>query len=320
MRKASGILVTHAIRWGGCLALLLLVSPVRAMSLVARWTVVNEPKGVAVGAQGDVYVTNQAGQVHVFSSKGELKSVWGAPGYGLGQLPPEFLAIAISGNGEIYLGDNAPRVQVFNSNHDFVRSWVIAGVRGRCDCRVTGIAVDASEQVYVLLDRGGVRVYDRDGVLLRSWGDAGSGAAEIINGQAIALDASGDVLVAGLSQRVQAFSPDGTYQGAWGELGALPGQFNQVYGLATDRSGRVYVADRYNARIQVFRREVFEAEIPVVRAPVGIGVFPWGLAIDEAIHGQLYVADPYGNCIHVFAELPTSTRRASWSDLKARYH
>jgi DNA-binding beta-propeller fold protein YncE len=39
---------------------------------------------------------------------------------------------------------------------------------------------------------------------------------------------------------------------AWGGRGVAPGQFNAPHGIAIDARGQLYVADRGNARIQVF--------------------------------------------------------------------
>jgi peptidylamidoglycolate lyase len=52
--------------------------------------------------------------------------------------------------------------------------------------------------------------------------------------------------------RVIEFGPAGEFVREWGQPGSGPGQFNVPRGIAVDTAGRVYVADRGNARIQVF--------------------------------------------------------------------
>ena len=44
----------------------------------------------------------------------------------------------------------------------------------------------------------------------------------------------------------------GKFLRAWGKLGQGPGEFSQPHSIVLDSKGRVYVADRNNARIQVF--------------------------------------------------------------------
>lgn len=52
--------------------------------------------------------------------------------------------------------------------------------------------------------------------------------------------------------RVIEFDSSGQFVREWGQPGSGPGQFNVPHGIAVDTGGRVFVADRGNARIQVF--------------------------------------------------------------------
>eukprot|EP00930_Biecheleria_cincta_P038584 TRINITY_DN26501_c0_g1_i1.p1 TRINITY_DN26501_c0_g1~~TRINITY_DN26501_c0_g1_i1.p1 ORF type:complete len:782 (+),score=108.89 TRINITY_DN26501_c0_g1_i1:176-2521(+) len=55
------------------------------------------------------------------------------------------------------------------------------------------------------------------------------------------------------NSRVAVFElPSGNFLGEWGRHGSRPGEFDTPHSLAVDRLGRIYVADRDNARIQVF--------------------------------------------------------------------
>ena len=54
--------------------------------------------------------------------------------------------------------------------------------------------------------------------------------------------------------RVVKFSPTGEYQFEWGRKGTGPGEFDLPHAIDVDDAGRVYVADRANARVQVFDR------------------------------------------------------------------
>lgn len=54
--------------------------------------------------------------------------------------------------------------------------------------------------------------------------------------------------------RVVRFGPDGHFELAWGEPGTLPGQLLVPHGIALGPDGNVYVADRGNARVQIFDR------------------------------------------------------------------
>ena len=52
--------------------------------------------------------------------------------------------------------------------------------------------------------------------------------------------------------RVVKFGRDGRFEFQWGEPGTRPGQFDLPHAIDVDVGGRVYVADRSNARVQVF--------------------------------------------------------------------
>jgi DNA-binding beta-propeller fold protein YncE len=54
------------------------------------------------------------------------------------------------------------------------------------------------------------------------------------------------------NSRVLHFASDGTLIKTWGTKGADSGQFDLPHGITIDGTGRVLVADRSNARVQVF--------------------------------------------------------------------
>jgi len=55
-----------------------------------------------------------------------------------------------------------------------------------------------------------------------------------------------------VNSRVVYYSKDGEFIRQWGQKGKGDGEFDIVHDVAVDSRGRVYVADRTNARIQVF--------------------------------------------------------------------
>src|SRR5207247_3199543 len=52
--------------------------------------------------------------------------------------------------------------------------------------------------------------------------------------------------------RVVKFAADGRFLLQWGTKGTQAGQFDLPHGVALDSRERVYVADRSNARVQIF--------------------------------------------------------------------
>jgi DNA-binding beta-propeller fold protein YncE len=54
------------------------------------------------------------------------------------------------------------------------------------------------------------------------------------------------------NSRVAKFSTDGKFLMDFGHKGSGPGEFDTPHGIALDDAGRIYVADRANARVQIF--------------------------------------------------------------------
>ncbi len=103
----------------------------------------------------------------------------------------------------------------------------------------------------------------------------------------VAFGSNGDVFVAdGYDHsRVVRFDAEGRYVAAWGERGVGPGQLEVPHGIAADGRGRIYVADRANARVQVFDEE--GAPIDVWDDPL-LGR-PWHVAVGP--DGRVWVLD-----------------------------
>lgn len=76
--------------------------------------------------------------------------------------------------------------------------------------------------------------------------------------------------------RVVALSADGKLQREWGEPGGDEGQLDLPHGIAVDADDRVYVANRNNARIEVFSAAgafLYAWSGPDLGRPFGVEVF-----------------------------------------------
>lgn len=73
----------------------------------------------------------------------------------------------------------------------------------------------------------------------------------------LAVTPRGDVFVTDGygNSRIVHLDRNGRFVKAWGTLGSCPGQFSIPHSIVIDSKGRLYVADRNNARIQVFRQD-----------------------------------------------------------------
>ena len=154
-----------------------------------------------------------------------------------------------------------------------------------------GLTLDDDDNIWVT-DVGLHQVFkfSRNGALLLTLGEAGRAGGDRTHFDGptdVAVAADGAIYVPDGygNARVVKFSPEGAYLMAWGGRGAAPGQFNVPHGIAIDARGDLYVADRGNARIQVFDgagaflRQIAGSEIGR----------PW--AVDLGPDGTLYALD-----------------------------
>ncbi len=154
-----------------------------------------------------------------------------------------------------------------------------------------GLTLDGDDNIWVT-DVGLHQVFkfSREGALLLTLGEAGraGGDAAHFDGPTdVAVAADGAIYVADGygNARVVKFSPEGAYLMAWGGRGAAPGPFKVPHGIAIDARGQLYVADRGNARIQVF-----DGEGTFLRQIAGPGIGrPW--AVEVGADGILYAVD-----------------------------
>ncbi len=171
-----------------------------------------DPKGVAAGPAGQVYVTEgRSNRITVFDAGGTIVSSWGRAGSGPGEFAEPW-GIAISATGEVFVADTwNHRIQKFSGHGDHLLTW--------------GGLVDS---------RGNPQA-----AVGRFWGP-----------RDVEIGPDGLVYVSDTgNKRVQVFDSEGEFVRAFGGEGAEPGRFNEPVGLAFDR-GTLLVADAWNGRVQ----------------------------------------------------------------------
>lgn len=188
----------------------------------------NLPHGVAVGADGTVYVADTGNnRIRKISAAGVVSTLAGG------------------GTDSNVLDGPGAQAQFANPN---------------------GVAVDSAGTVYVADSYNArIRAISREGVVrtLAGSGEDGSEDGPVATAQfsdpvSVAVDAAGNVYVLDMSERVRQVTADGqvrTLAGA-GAAGYADGpgaeaRFNGPVGIAVAEDGRVYIADTGNRRIRV---------------------------------------------------------------------
>lgn len=170
----------------------------------------NYPTGLAVGPDGDLFVSDGYGnaRVHRFTPDGRLKASWGEPGADPGQfnLPH---GIAVGPDGRVYVADRENRrLQVFTGEGEFLDQWT--GLR-----RPTGVYLDGGGSVFVSeLGDGAaapsrVSVFDRDGHARGSFGEG-----QLLAAHGVAGDGRGAIYVGEVAWTIYRGEPPAGSRGA----------------------------------------------------------------------------------------------------------
>jgi uncharacterized protein (TIGR03663 family) len=285
------------------------------------------PRGVAIGAEGSVYVVDSGNhRIQVFDRGGTFLRAWGslcALDSGQGCTDPdgagplvagdgqfhEPWGIAVSPDGRVYVADTwNHRIQAFESDGAFLAKWGSFGETADLTQWFYGprdVAVEAEDRVFVT-DTGNERVmvFAADGQYLTQWGVEGIIPGAFAEPVGLDLDAGGNVYVADTwNRRVQVFDLAHTFLREWPVEGWYGESVANKPYLAVDPSGRVYVTDPEGARVVVFSRT---GELLATFGHYGLeeGSFqtPTGIAIDA--EGHIYVTDADGQRVLRFEPLP----------------
>ncbi len=171
----------------------------------------NRPTNIAVGPNGDYYISDGYGnaRVHRFSPKGELNYSWGTPGRGPGQfhLPH---GIACATDGRVFVCDReSDRIQIFSPDGEYLTEWTDTQ-------RPTHLVFDAKGNAYVT----------------ELWWHIGDHSYT-----------HGPITKA-MHARLSVFDKDGKLLSRLGTPEATaPGSFAAPHGLAVDSKGDVYVSE-----------------------------------------------------------------------------
>ncbi len=166
-------------------------------------------------------------------------------------------SVAVDGQDNVWVLSRAqPFVQVYQADGKFLQAWG-EGLFGSPHM----LKFDRQGNVWVTDTRLHVVVQCApDGKVLRTLGTRGESGCDdrhFNKPTDVVVTPAGDVFISDGygNARVVHYDKDGEFVKAWGKLGIAAGEFNLPHALALDSQGRLYVADRNNARIQVFAQD-----------------------------------------------------------------
>ena len=162
--------------------------------------------------------------------------------------------VAVDGRGQIWVFTRAKTpVQVYDPRGNLVRAWGEGIIESSHQ-----IKIDRQGMVW-LVDVGKhvVMQFTPEGKLRKTLGTpgvAGCDKTHFYKPTDVAISPAGEVFVTDGygNHRVVHFDREGRFVKEWGKWGTGPGEFSLPHAIVIDSKGRLYVADRNNARVQVF--------------------------------------------------------------------
>jgi DNA-binding beta-propeller fold protein YncE len=186
--------------------------------------------------------------------------------------------ITLDDRDQVYIFTRSkPAVQVYQTDGTFVRAWNSGDANGSHFIRI-----DTEGNVWTAnITDHVVRKHSSEGKLLLTIGQVGVAGADrehFDKPTDMAVLPSGDIFVTDGygNRRVVHFDANGKYVNEWGKEGSQPGQFALPHSIVADSKGWLYVADRENARIQVFDTK---GKLLAVWENI---VTPWGLWLTKS--------------------------------------
>jgi predicted membrane-bound mannosyltransferase/DNA-binding beta-propeller fold protein YncE len=169
------------------------------------------PRTVAVGREGNVYVTDTGNQrVQVFNPDGQFITQWGGGGVIEGALS-EPVGLAQDGDGNWYVADTwNKRIQKFTEAYQYTAQWPIDGWGSQSVVNKPGLAVDPERKIVYAADPENYRIlaFGTDGAFKATWGMYGMDDQSFALPTGIAVGPDGKVYVAdGDAHRIMVFPP-----------------------------------------------------------------------------------------------------------------
>ncbi|MGH7955508.1 MAG: NHL repeat-containing protein, partial [Opitutaceae bacterium] len=256
----------------------------------------DRPFGIAVSADGDLYVTDARRRVVRLNAQGEFKGEWG----GAGSQPDRFenaVGVAVGADGSVFVTDyDLDRIQKFTPDGKFVSAFGSSGSKPGEFNAPAGVAVDREGTIYVAdFYNSRVAQFGPDGALRKIIGHPGRlGGGALHYPTDVQISSDGTLIVAdAYNYQLQWFDPDGQPTRRVGRhllwLWPRPASATKGFAVPTGiavAGDFIHVADSGNHRVVMLTpRGEYVAELkipdpmPAIHSPEKVAVSPDGRTV-----------------------------------------
>jgi sugar lactone lactonase YvrE len=269
----------------------------------------NSPADLAIGPDGNLYITDASQRVTVVSPLGRVLRRWGRPGKGPGEFdfvgtPGVVAPIAVGVDGRVYVGDSGTsRVEVFTPRGAFIRQFGSSGYgKGKIEL-LHYLAVDRDGYVYVADDQIGTLLkFSPSGRFQWSIGGASAADPDLVGHfhfSSSSIDSHGRLLVANDSPERILYIDDGGHKvDAFGS----PSAFKQgACDVTVDANGDTFVGSCQDPLQSPHYTEVFD------RTHGLLGEWhpsPFGTAPRFGPRGEVFALGENGSILRLRVTLP----------------
>lgn len=256
-------------------------------------TGLEEPRGIALGSDGMLYVVGDRMMCIVDATSGELTRRL--------ELLDEPTCVSVDAAGSIHVGYRR-FIEVYTSQGVLHTRWEALGERSYLTSIATGgghvLAADAGAR--------SVLRYDKWGVVQGRFGEPGSGAGPFSVPSPhfdVAITREGALLVTNPGKHaVEMYSPEGTLVTSWGQTGQTIEGFCGCCNptdIAVMADGRVVTSEKGLPRVKVYTAGGMLDAVVAVPDDFSTHAAGMDLAVDGA--GHIWVLDPPEGVVKVFA-------------------
>ena len=253
---------------------------------VSSFPLKNEPYGVSVNSDGNIFICEENGGLRVRDKEGN-EMIESTIQKTIDSLYLDPVDVSIGLNDQIVVLDwsqDCWRVVILNKEGELIKSFGSKGSEDGQFYEPFGVDVDEEGRI-IVCDTWNhrIQVVDNDGSFLRSFGSFGSSEGHFDEPNSVVVDRDGNIVISDCcNQRIQVMDIEGNFIRWFGTFGSGDSQLSYPQGVDVDGEGRIVVCDKGNGRVSVFEKDgtfLFSFGKHHMKYPQGIVVDSFGTMI-----------------------------------------